>query len=369
MVMGRGRLAAGRRVALVLVAAVVLLAEHGADGQERQRLPAEMAERWGVSSETLARIEELGRQVDAVYQEWVRSRDRGALQQAVELQSAIVELAPKSAEMRASLANLYYYQGDDARAELHARQAVGLNPRSPASQKLLGRVLVQVGRAEEGLPHLQQALALVPQDGECWYKIGTVFFEQGLHRQAVACFRAAGALRKDSLSWLSAAHTLHKLKQRGAAYRLYHAAVRADPANHDAWTDFAFALSDGQFHEWAEWASRKALALRATGDNYFSVGNHLLSQRRYHDARELYLQGAALAPNNPGLQHNLGFACHLSGDNAGAVDAALRTCQVSPPPHACPFPRPRVLSPSPFLSSSPSPYARARTCDRHRHST
>jgi hypothetical protein len=44
----------------------------------------------------------------------------------------------------------------------------------------------------------------------------------------------------------SAAHTLHKLKEQGGAYKLYHAAVRADPSNHDAWTDFAFALSEGQ---------------------------------------------------------------------------------------------------------------------------
>lgn len=172
------------RARLQMLAAVFVftdkLAVQGVDGQQQPppRLQAKMAERWGVSIETLARVEELGRQVDAVYQEWVRSRDRGALEQAVKLQTAVVELAPKSAEMRASLANLYYYQGDDARAEVNARQAVQLNPNSPSSQKLLGRVLVQVGRSEEGLPHLQKALSLVPQDGECWYKTGTVFFEQ-----------------------------------------------------------------------------------------------------------------------------------------------------------------------------------------------
>jgi len=109
---------------------------------------------------------------------------------------------------------------------------------------------------------------------------------------------------------------------------LYHASIRADAANHDAWQDFAFALSDGQWHKWAEWASRQALALRLNGDNYFAVGNHLLSQKRYADARQLYLQGAALSPNNPGLMHNLGFVCHLSHDDVGAVDASLRTCQV-----------------------------------------
>jgi len=55
--------------------------------------------------------------------------------------------------------------------------------------------------------------ALAPHDGECWHKVGTVLFEQGLMQGAVTCFRAAGALRNDSLSWLSAAHTLHKLQK------------------------------------------------------------------------------------------------------------------------------------------------------------
>jgi hypothetical protein len=104
--------------------------------------------------------------------------------------------------------------------------------------------------------------------------------------------------------------------------------VRADPKNQDAWTDFAFALSDGQYHEWAEWASRKALAIRPSGDNYFGVGNHLLSQRRYAAARELYMQGAALSPMNPGLMHNLAFSCHLSGDAlcAGALHMCSDSC-------------------------------------------
>lgn len=115
--------------------------------------------------------------------------------------------------MRVSLANLYYYGSDDASAERHAREAVRLNPASSASQKLLGRILVQVGRSEEGLPHLQEAIQLAPQDGECWYKVGTVYYEMGNLQLAVSCFRTAGALRKDSLSWLSAAHTLHQLKK------------------------------------------------------------------------------------------------------------------------------------------------------------
>ena len=254
-----------------------------------------------------------------------------ALEEAIKLQTAIVDLAPHSWEMQASLANLYYYAGENAPAEAYAQKAVKLNPLSASSQKLLGRIMVQVGRGEEGLPHLQLALALAPQDGECWYKTGSVYFEQGHLERAALCFRTAGALRNDSLSYLSAAHTLHKLKQRGAAYKLYHASVRADPKNQDAWTDFAFALSDGQYHEWAEWASRKALAIRPSGDNYFGVGNHLLSQRRYAAARELYMQGAALSPMNPGLMHNLAFSCHLSGDAlcAGVLPIDVHMCSDS----------------------------------------
>jgi len=83
-----------------------------------------------------------------------------ALEKSIKLQAAIVELAPKSWEVQASLANLYYYGGDDATAEIHARQAVLLNAGVATTQKLLGRILVQVGRSQEGLPHLQEALGM-----------------------------------------------------------------------------------------------------------------------------------------------------------------------------------------------------------------
>jgi len=125
-----------------------------------------------------------------------------ALEEAIKLQTAIVDLAPHSWEMQASLANLYYYAGENAPAEAYAQKAVTLNPLSASSQKLLGRILVQVGRGEEGLPHLHLALALAPQDGECWYKTGSVYFEQGHLERAALCFRTAGALQNDSLSYL-----------------------------------------------------------------------------------------------------------------------------------------------------------------------
>jgi len=42
----------------------------------KPRSTAETAERWGISVETMARVEALGQQVDMAYQGWVRSRDR-----------------------------------------------------------------------------------------------------------------------------------------------------------------------------------------------------------------------------------------------------------------------------------------------------
>ena len=65
--------------------AVALLVEHldvhaspqdveSGGGKPRSR--SEAARRWGVTVETLTKVEELGREVDIVYQGWVNSRDR-----------------------------------------------------------------------------------------------------------------------------------------------------------------------------------------------------------------------------------------------------------------------------------------------------
>uniref|UniRef100_A0A6U6D8H0 Uncharacterized protein n=1 Tax=Guillardia theta TaxID=55529 RepID=A0A6U6D8H0_GUITH len=221
---------------------------------------------------------------------------------------------------------MHYSIANEKVAEQHARKAAKLQTGS-LQEKLLGRILVQRGKIHEGIPHLQRALELQQDDAEGWYKLGGALFEVGDLVSASRCFFTAGALSNVSLWWLSAAHTMAKLKDP-RCFSLYMASIRSDPRNLDAWKDFSFTLSNSHRAKDAEWASRKTLEIEESGDNYFSLGNSLLSQKRYAEARQVYQKGARMDPLNSGMLHNLGFSSHLSGEPFVAINASLQTCKL-----------------------------------------
>lgn len=203
---------------------------------------------------------------------------------------------PEDFEARLTLANLLYFSGSEAEAETEARWAVQNRGSSPQANKLLGRILVQMSRHEEGLPFLKRAVMLLPEDFEGWYKLGAVLFEKGEREEAGKCFAAAGRMSGDVLHLLSAAHAFHKAKRDRLAFNLYAAAAKAGPDSIDVWHDFSFALSERQRYAEAEWAARKAVSIRETGDSLFMVANHMMGQKRYKEACQVYEKAFELSP-------------------------------------------------------------------------
>jgi tetratricopeptide (TPR) repeat protein len=267
--------------------------------------------------------------VEKLYVEWSRTANKEVLKRAIDMQEKIVGQDESDWMARVSLAHLYYVSGNEMRAEEHARKAISMRPGSAQACKLLGRILVQMSRPKEGLPHLTKAVSLAPLDPEGWYKTGTVFFEVDDKESAARCFVLAGRLSRDPLHFLSAGHTLHKIGKDAASFTMYATSARLNPKMVDAWSDFAFALSERQrFHE-AEWASRKALDIAETGDHLYIVANHVMSQKRYREACTLYERSAEKLPMSMDVHHNLGYCHHLSSNTSAAVLAALRTCELS----------------------------------------
>ena len=174
---------------------------------------------------------------------WARRRTAEALNRSIPVRLQITRPPPLSADEHVSLGNKLYRAADDVAAEKHARAAVELDGNNAQALKLLGRVLVQLSRPEEGLTFLQQSLAIAPDDGESWHKLAGTYYELGYLRAAATAFYTAGALLDSPLSWLSAAHTLQRLKSP-KAFPLYWTAVRLDPRFDDAWQDLSHSLSE-----------------------------------------------------------------------------------------------------------------------------
>src|SRR5207247_2029037 len=70
--------------------------------------------------------------------------------------------APNAGEPRVALANYYLIMGDAAGAAREVNDALRLAPALPDVHDLCGRILVEVGRPEEGIAFLERALVLEP---------------------------------------------------------------------------------------------------------------------------------------------------------------------------------------------------------------
>jgi len=68
--------------------------------------------------------------------------------------------------LRYSLGNEYLKAADVARAALHLRQAVALDPGYTAAWKLLGRALAETGDAEGALAAYRDGIAVAQRKGD-----------------------------------------------------------------------------------------------------------------------------------------------------------------------------------------------------------
>eukprot|EP00960_Hanusia_phi_P070822 767408-Hanusia_phi.AAC.4 len=307
---------------LLILAALLLRASMGGGMGEASAAKNNEAQKTSVQDP----LEHVSMMAQEAYNRWIQTRNRDDMAVAIKHQEEALKLSPSSWQFHYTLANMYYSIAKEKVAEKYARQAAKLQTGN-LQEKLLGRILVQRGKIQEGIPHLQRALELREDDAEGWYKLGGAFFEVGDFVMASKCFHTAGALSNVSLWWLSAAHTMAKLKNP-KCFSMYVAAITSDPRNLDAWKDFSYTLSSFHRPKDAEWASRKTLEIEESGDNYFSLGNSLLSQKRYAEARKIYMEGTRMDPQNSGMLHNLGFSSHLSGEPFIAINASLETCKI-----------------------------------------
>ncbi len=87
---------------------------------------------------------------------------QGRIREAIAAYEAILQQTPGNAIVLNNLAGLYLGQGDP-RARATAERALKLAPDSPAIQDTLGWILVEQGKAPDGLELLRKALAKLPK--------------------------------------------------------------------------------------------------------------------------------------------------------------------------------------------------------------
>lgn len=105
--------------------------------------------------------------------------------QAIEILNQIITDDPENLEAYDDRGLAYMQLGNEARAIKDFRKVVALDNEDEAGYTHLAEALRNLGKFEEALPLVAQALELAPEDGDAHYLRGWLFFRCGQYNAAI----------------------------------------------------------------------------------------------------------------------------------------------------------------------------------------
>jgi tetratricopeptide (TPR) repeat protein len=105
-------------------------------------------------------------------------------------------------------------------------------PRNASAHRLLAAVLEEMGRSDDALARLQQAVALTPRDAQAHADLGTMLLQRGRSGDAIRHFREALALRADlGTAHLGLGTALAAVGEQRGARESLEKAIELEPTN------------------------------------------------------------------------------------------------------------------------------------------
>ena len=182
----------------------------------------------------------------AGYEPKISDEEKEALRGLVDLikvspKAAIQQLEPQiksntSAAFDFILANLYFQEGNLAKAETYYRSAITKHPDFRRAYKNLGLVLVQDGNFEAAIPIISKAMELGEIDGRSYGLLGYAYLTAGRYYPAEAAYRQAILMQPDTADWkVGLARCLLETERYADAIALWDTLLKEDSDNADYW--------------------------------------------------------------------------------------------------------------------------------------
>jgi tetratricopeptide (TPR) repeat protein/mono/diheme cytochrome c family protein len=196
-------------------------------------------------------------------------------------------------------------------------------PGSAAVERGLGTALLQAGRVDAALVHLQAAHALDPGDATVLYNLGHALVHLGRLAEAEDRFRRAAAIEP---AFADAWNNLGELRRaRGdlaGALSAYRQAVAAAPQIARFHANMGAALRASGRLDAARSAYERALALDPTlADALFGLGRVHHEAGRLDEAANAYRRALAAVPTHVGALNGLAWLLATSPETGGAGEA------------------------------------------------
>ena len=125
------------------------------------------------------------------YNEFMGSRDKSTLEEAVDLFNQTVEIDSSEGQTYAILANCYYELGDSESAIISGKKASELMPNEFQPNMTLGQILSFSGNKEEAIVYIKKALEIDPTSSNAIRTLATLYYDLGEKEKSVTTFEAA----------------------------------------------------------------------------------------------------------------------------------------------------------------------------------
>jgi tetratricopeptide (TPR) repeat protein len=217
---------------------------------------------------------------------------------------------------------------DAANALPYLQRAVAGNPNIVLGQRWLGICLAAMGRREEALAPLLQAIKLDPEHADTRRWVASLLFERGRIEEAVEQLAKAG---EGPLARVRVGQQLLRAWQVAEARDQFDRALSDDPNSAEARLGLGVCdLYAGKVAE-AEANLQEAIRLDPKlAEAHAHLGAIAAHAGRWSDAVAAYEKAAAIEPNLPPAQSGLGMALTGAGKTAEGKARYLEAIRLDP---------------------------------------
>jgi protein O-GlcNAc transferase len=211
-------------------------------------------------------------------------------------------------------------------------EAVRARPEAAAYRLSLGQVYSSQSRLDDAVAAYRQAIGLAPELADAWFGLGIALQVANRQEEAIEAYRRLLALDADHVDGLhNLASALELCGQIHEAVAFYRRALEREPDHATTHNNLSSALYRcGQFEE-AIVAGRRALALdpdSAMACN--NLGCALTAARRLPEAVDVLQRAITLRPDFAEAWYNLASALKEQGKYAEAAAACRRALALRP---------------------------------------
>jgi tetratricopeptide (TPR) repeat protein len=179
-----------------------------------------------------------------------------------------------------------------------AEMMVRVDPNNASRRNFLAAGYIQIGRIEEAIGHLREALRLNPEHAEAHNNLGHALQLAGNPGEAIVHFRQAARIKpNDDRVHFNLANALNAVGREGEAIPEFRRAITLRPDSAEAHNNLGVALG---------------------------------SQRKLPEAIREFEQALAINPEYADAHNNVGIALGSTGNVAGAIDHFRRALEIRP---------------------------------------